>query len=231
MLKINSRDFKNIWFCSDIHAYHDKDFLYEPRGCATKEEHTEMVRDGINKLAGKNDLILNLGDQALTCTYNQYLDFWDSINCHSVWSIIGNHDRRFERMLKYVEEWNYDLPISDEGEKAIELWKRKNYRSLTKLEDVQIKFPSKVVGKKDLRYNMMLSHFPMLLWNNIEYGTWNLHGHCHGNLPLSSIEYTEHKRLDVGVDNALKYSGNVMFSFDEVRDIMSKKKITKLDHH
>ena len=45
-------------------------------------------------------------------------------------------------------------------------------------------------------YAPTLSHFPQLVWNKSHYGTFNLHGHCHGNLPDDPAV----RRMDVGID-------------------------------
>src|SRR5690606_24946302 len=43
---------------------------------------------------------------------------------------------------------------------------------------------------------IVLSHYPFLVWNKRHYGSWNLHGHCHGSLP----DDPRSRRVDVGVD-------------------------------
>lgn len=43
---------------------------------------------------------------------------------------------------------------------------------------------------------LVLCHYPFRTWNKMYYGSWNLHGHCHGT--LSPIVQGQ---LDVGVDN------------------------------
>lgn len=43
--------------------------------------------------------------------------------------------------------------------------------------------------------HITLCHFPLLSWAKSHHGSWNLHGHCHGNLaPRQALQ------LDVGVD-------------------------------
>lgn len=60
----------------------------------------------------------------------------------------------------------------------------------------------KLLWVKDLHYmkidsdSIMLCHYPMESWRSSHYGSYMLHGHCHGHLPEDKTK----KRVDVGVD-------------------------------
>lgn len=75
-------------------------------------------------------------------------------------------------------------------------------------------------GKKQ---KIILCHYPMLTWNKSHRGSWNLHGHCHGNLPYDSSAL----RMDVGVD----CNDYRPICYEEVQLYMSKKEYVPLDHH
>lgn len=45
---------------------------------------------------------------------------------------------------------------------------------------------------------IVLSHYPMLVWNESHAGSWMLHGMCHGGANLLNLDCNRH---DVGVDN------------------------------
>ncbi len=47
---------------------------------------------------------------------------------------------------------------------------------------------------------VVLCHFPILSWDRMHYGSWMLHGHCHGGLRLPR-ELINAKIMDVGVDS------------------------------
>ena len=61
--------------------------------------------------------------------------------------------------------------------------------------------------------SLVLCHYPMLRWDKQHYGSWNLHGHCHGNLPYDKTV----KRLDIGVD-VYDYAP---VSYQEIKSILS----------
>lgn len=75
---------------------------------------------------------------------------------------------------------------------------------------------------------IVLCHFAFRSWNRMHYGSWNLHGHSHGNLEPFG------KQLDVGVDayafleDLTTYCPN---SYDDVKAILEARAIRSEDHH
>lgn len=69
---------------------------------------------------------------------------------------------------------------------------------------------------------IILFHYACRTWNLQHHGAWQLYGHSHGSLP----DDPHAKSMDVGFDVRHK-----PFSFDELRDIMSRKEWRQIDHH
>lgn len=65
------------------------------------------------------------------------------------------------------------------------------------------------------KHHIIMSHYPFQSWNRGHHGSWMLHGHCHGNLPLDAMNRKIH---DVGVDTHQNFSP---YSFDEMIEIMT----------
>jgi calcineurin-like phosphoesterase family protein len=70
---------------------------------------------------------------------------------------------------------------------------------------------------------IVMCHYAMRVWNKSHYGYWHIYGHSHGSLPDDSNSLS----MDVGVDTNNLYP----YSFDEVKEHMSKKQWTPVDHH
>ena len=51
-----------IWFTSDLHFNHDKEFLYKPRGFHNVIEMNESIIEVYNKFISKDDIVYILGD-------------------------------------------------------------------------------------------------------------------------------------------------------------------------
>jgi calcineurin-like phosphoesterase family protein len=69
--------------------------------------------------------------------------------------------------------------------------------------------------------HIVLCHYPMLSWNRSFYGSWMLHGHCHGNLGEDKTSL----RMDVGVDPC----GFKPISYEQIRDKMKGKQPKMLE--
>ena len=54
--KIKISDYDNIYFGSDFHYNHQRDFLFKPRGFSSYQEHDAFIENECGKLT-KNDLL------------------------------------------------------------------------------------------------------------------------------------------------------------------------------
>ena len=76
--------------------------------------------------------------------------------------------------------------------------------------------------KLDNRH-LVLCHYAMRVFNQSHRGAWQLHGHSHGSLKDDPSTL----QTDVGVD-CWDYRP---VSFDEIRQVMSRKQWRPVDHH
>jgi len=79
---------------------------------------------------------------------------------------------------------------------------------------------------KKIKYEgqeIVLFHYAMRVWDKIHWGTWQLYGHSHGNLPRDP----NLPAMDVGVDS-WQYKP---ISFWDVHRELSQIKYNPVDHH
>jgi calcineurin-like phosphoesterase family protein len=79
---------------------------------------------------------------------------------------------------------------------------------------------------KEIRVNkqeITLCHYGMRVWNKSHHGAWCLYGHSHGTLPDDPNALA----IDVGVD----CHNYTPLSFEQIKEIMAKKKFKPIDHH
>lgn len=142
-----------IWFTSDTHLNHAGIIEYSKRPFSNKEEMEETIIARWNERVAKGDVIIHLGDFALSWGKKHY-DLIDSFLSRlngNKWLICGNHDR-------------------DEVKKNPRWTQVKDYHELkVDMGDVH-------------KQRIVLFHYAMRVWNQMHRGAWLLHGHSHGNL-------------------------------------------------
>lgn len=78
----------------------------------------------------------------------------------------------------------------------------------------------------NVTYNTVMCHYAFRSWNRMGYGSLNLHGHSHANLPRRP------RQLDVGIDMAKRLTCDYRpFSLAEVVEILAENPIYAEDHH
>lgn len=97
-----------IWFTSDWHIGHDKEFLYKPRGFTNIFDHDTAVIKNMNEVISWNDELWILGDLALGINKTEWDRVYYNIKCQNIKFIIGNHDTD-KKMDKYIDEYKFDL--------------------------------------------------------------------------------------------------------------------------
>lgn len=183
-------------FTSDLHLGHRK--MLEYRGFQTLEEHDMHIIDTINRRApGSEHTLYVLGD--LSFHKPDVTGALLSMIRAKVVLIKGNHDHR------KANKEGARLP----GCVDIELSEFHHY--LERTFTVEPEGPGQLI---------CMFHFPMMHWHKQHYGSWQLHGHLHGN--PSGVTG---KILDVGWD-----AHNKPLTLMEVKAIMDTKPL-RGNHH
>lgn len=93
-----------IYFTSDLHLGHDREFVWEARGFENVREMTKAIFNGINETVGPEDTLYILGDLMLNDT-EAGITLLKSLYCADIHIILGNHDT-VERAALYKKCWN-----------------------------------------------------------------------------------------------------------------------------
>jgi len=181
------------WFTADNHLGHRNILDYCDRPFDNIKEHDQAQLDGINSLVQPHDWLVIGGDFTMVEDPARTQRYRDLIRCRNVILVTGDHGTK-----------KGALP---EG-------------CFQKVEDL-LRLSLRYKGTMDRgRQLIVVCHYPMLRWPLSHYGSWNLHGHCHGNLP----EDPEALRCDVGVD----CWGYKPVSIDTIREKMASKDFTPI---
>lgn len=209
-------DRNKLFWCSDWHTFHNPIHwnvpLWQSRGYASAEEAAQDKIKKINARVGENDTIYFLGDGFLNATDSQVQGWLSQIVCQNIRYLWGNHESNMYRLYKQTIAEKYpDLSPNVE----IYPLKMGNVEFLGNHLEIE-------VGKQKI----IMNHFPLRIWHKNGHGAWMLSGHSHltdkGRAPNSQRA----KAMDCGWDWKKD-----LWSFEELRDIMSTKDTEILDHH
>ena len=209
-LKINHSDNQRVYFTSDTHFNHDKDFVYGSRGYKNRYEHNDALIAKINELVRPQDVLFHLGDFCLNITMPEFEQLIARINCNNIYYIWGNHNSCIRRQ--------YEETIRGEYQR----------------DDICV-YPYKI-GKitylgdyKEVMVNghlIVLHHYPHQIWNQMQKFAWQLSGHSHYTNPTTQLENVNNRILDVGWDGHSK-----PLAVNEIQKIMANKNHVKQDKH
>lgn len=156
-------------FTSDWHFNHSKILEYSLRPFYCLQEMEEEFFQNLLKMYKPGDILYFLGDLAFCgkTKCNEILSRFQMEGIKNIIYIYGNHDYPNRKVIA-------------------------NHPSITwtgNLKSISFKIDS-------YKYEAMISHYPMRSWNKSAYGSFMIHGHCHGNIEIFR------NSIDIGIDNA-----------------------------
>jgi hypothetical protein len=245
--KIRRNDYENIYFASDFHYNHRRDFIWTPRGFTKFEDHDKFIEDECDKLT-KKDLLIYLGDFSLNSDDEKTWNLVKRIKADIIY-VAGNHESVMSRIyknalkgwIKYAmgetymsayEKYPYVIfPFTIGKEKQIGT-PGEGIPNSTKEDWDKIVFYGEEVNLSIGNLNLYCRHMAPLIWDHMKEDSFPaLCGHSHGNCEKINIYHREGKILDVGVDNALIYNKTAFFRFEDIVNIMQTKVTRVHDHH
>jgi calcineurin-like phosphoesterase family protein len=157
---------RDIFFTSDLHFCHNKDFLYGPRGFSSVDDHDETIIKNWNATVGPNDIVFVLGDITMGSDRKSGLEKINRLNGKIV-ICRGNHDTD-NKMSDY---WNECRNIDQR------LMNHETYANIIK------------IGK----WSFYVCHYPTFIgdFNFIKPGhkKFCLHGHTHSEDKFQFLQY------------------------------------------
>ena len=179
--------------------------IHQTRDFETLDHMNDKIVESINSTVGEDDTLFHLGDWSFG-GFDNIEEFRNRINCKNIHLILGNHDHHIERNKNDIQRLFSSVH---------------QYLRL----QVSIMPGTKLyAGEMDL----VLMHYPIASWHNMNDGVIHLHGHVH--LPPDK-KLSQGKAMDVGVDG----NNLIPYSLGQIMKIMDYQPIAKLslpqDHH
>ena len=209
-----------MFFVSDTHFHHDREFIYKPRGYNSVQEMDEGIIKIWNERVDVNDIVIHLGDFCFQADQKLAENYIQRLN-GKIFLLWGNHNSGVKQLYQYLLQMKIGANIGelyplvyDTGDPFSPLGKSK------------LTFCGNYMHGKIDHVMFCASHYAHRVWDAQSKGTIFVGGHSHGNDTESQPDWLDCKRLDVGIEN---FGGPI--EFYELMKIMDKKKIGKYDHH
>lgn len=219
-LKFRQTPEQKVYWVSDTHFNHNRDFVYGARGHKSAQEMTDFIIDKINEIVRPNDILMHGGDFCLNTEESGFNSLLARIHCQNIYITWGNHNnplwKVYQREIRYKLEGLTGFPIDGLQDVEIYPYKYKNLTFLGNYAEVAV----------DGQY-FILCHYPIHVWNYVKDGAKMICGHSHYGLQFSQADNLDAKILDVGWDGYCR-----PLSTEEILEIMNKKRIFATgDHH
>lgn len=103
-IKLKHSPESRVFFTSDFHGKHDKEFVWKSRGFNSREEHWEFWINKTNELVRKQDILFHLGDLLLNATEKDFEELNSRLNCETIYHLWGNHESVPHRVYRTALE-------------------------------------------------------------------------------------------------------------------------------
>lgn len=157
-----------VWIWSDTHFNHDNILKYTKRPYDNITEMNEDMLRLCRERVSDEDVLINLGDFAYAPKHKGHMSFDEIFSQMPGYKIMvrGNHDQELR---------GQETPI-DQHYAVNECYDYLEYKLSKKMR-------------------VVMCHYPLEVWRNVQHGWVHVHGHCHGTLRRKIG-----RRMDVGVD-------------------------------
>lgn len=98
-----------IYFTSDLHIGHDKNFIWEARGFNSIKEHNTAILENWNSVVTSLDTVFILGDLCLGADEREWDRIYKNLNGEKI-VITGNHDT-----MNKLQKYQFDYKMECQG--------------------------------------------------------------------------------------------------------------------
>lgn len=218
-LRIKHPDNK-VFFISDLHYGHDRDFIWGPRGHKNVTEHDQAIIHGWNSVVDKHSIVFHLGDIMMNADAGKFWALLHRLQFKELYLLWGNH--RSGQKQAYLDCLKASHPGAFVGnDTAYEV-----YPLLAYHDGRPVFFLPQCVNAHINSTLYALCHFPIISHERQGHGSIHLCGHSHGDLPLTNATTGKGMRLDVGID-----SFGRPISALEIKAHLKNRDIDGHDHH
>lgn len=145
------------YFISDLHLFHENCLRFDKRPFKNLEEMHDTIVKNWNYKINNDDTVYILGDISMRGTNLELIKLVSTLKGHKV-LIKGNHDQ--------IKDYRY----------------QQLFQEIADYKEIKTSLPNEKEPNKRLSVNVVLSHYPILMWKNQHRGYVHLYGHVHNSI-------------------------------------------------
>ena len=197
----NLHESVEVYFLTDLHFNHDKEFMYGALGFTSYRERDAALVELIQERIHPDSIVIIAGDTMMGNGGPEALkEALDLIPGCLLFVAPGNHYAGYIGLFSDPEVENT------------------RYISIPNYQEFLIR--GKLVS---------VSHYPQSIWNKCHKGSYNICGHSHGSYPPTSLNTLESRSIDVSAESI--GLDNFPASMSWLRSVLKDKDYTEKDHH
>jgi calcineurin-like phosphoesterase family protein len=151
------------YFISDLHLFHEKCIGFDRRPFENVELMHEDIVKNWNEKVTNGDTVYILGDISMRGTNIELIKLVSTLKGHKV-LIKGNHDQ--------IKDYRY----------------QQLFQEIVDYKEIQTVLPRENDPTRKESIGVVLSHYPILMWNNQHRGTIHLYGHVHNSVEETIVQ-------------------------------------------
>lgn len=215
-LQISKKE-DEVFFISDFHHHHDRDFIWGKRGFNDIGTSDETLIDRWNETVSGTDTVFHLGDFIFRDSDgSRFRQLIRRLNFGHLYLLWGNHTSGQRQVYFETLKAQYGIDIG--GPEV--------YPLATEISGKSVTFLPALVNVQVSGQPIVLCHYPIRSHEGIGKGYWHLCGHSHGSCAMSNKNTGEGFILDVGVE-----SFGRPIPMKEVRRHFKNRTPVSVDHH
>lgn len=215
----------DVWFVSDMHFYHDRDFVYGKRGFGSMQEHNDTLIDRWNAHLTDESIVVHLGDFCFgDPDGKRFKELVARLRFRTMYMHPGNHVSGYLAVYKEMLAKAFPSAINPDKSLSFEVYPLSCYLngSVTK----NVIFVTQYTEYSVNGHPIMACHYPIISHNHHAKASTHLTGHSHGSCPVTNKNTGKGRRLDVGIE-----SFGRPVSLSEIKVHLRGRDLDIVDHH
>ncbi len=153
------------YFISDLHLFHENCLRFDNRPFKNLEEMHNTIVKNWNEKINNDDTVYILGDISMRGTNLELIKLVSTLKGRKI-LIKGNHDQ--------VKDYRY----------------QQLFQEIVDYKEIKTSLPNENEPNARLSVNVVLSHYPILMWKNQRRGYVHLYGHVHNSIEEVNFQDT-----------------------------------------